>query len=86
MRALRAPAGRGEDVRLSVVVPCFNEEASVEGLHRAVTAALAELSDVDVEVVYVDDGSADGTLVALRRLAAGDPSVRYTSLSRNFGK
>ncbi|PSK67144.1 putative glycosyltransferase CsbB [Micromonospora sp. MH33] len=73
-------------MRLSVVVPCFNEEASVEGLHRAVTAALAELSDVDVEVVYVDDGSADGTLVALRRLAAADPTVRYTSLSRNFGK
>lgn len=86
MTAPRLRAGRGDDVRLSVVVPCFNEEASVEGLHRAVTAALAELSDVDVEVVYVDDGSADGTLVALRRLAAGDPSVRYTSLSRNFGK
>ncbi|MEH0972562.1 glycosyltransferase family 2 protein [Micromonospora sp. CPCC 205546] len=73
-------------VRLSVVVPCFNEEASVERLHTAVNAAVAELSDVEIEVVYVDDGSSDGTLVALRRLAAADPTVRYTSLSRNFGK
>ncbi|MEU2664271.1 glycosyltransferase family 2 protein [Micromonospora sp. NBC_01740] len=73
-------------VRLSLVVPCFNEEASVERLHTAVTAAVAELTDVDIEVVYVDDGSSDGTLVALRRLAAADPAVRYTSLSRNFGK
>lgn len=73
-------------MRLSVVVPCFNEEASVERLHTAVTAAVAELSDVEIEVVYVDDGSSDGTLAALRRLAATDASVRYTSLSRNFGK
>ncbi|MEV4388641.1 glycosyltransferase family 2 protein [Micromonospora sp. NPDC049580] len=73
-------------VRLSVVVPCFNEEASVERLHETVCAALAELPDVDVEVVYVDDGSEDGTLAALRRLAAADPAVCYTSLSRNFGK
>ncbi|MCI4061300.1 glycosyltransferase family 2 protein [Micromonospora sp. R77] len=73
-------------MRLSVVVPCFNEEASVERLHETVSAALAELPDVDVEVVYVDDGSEDGTLAALRRLAAADPTVCYTSLSRNFGK
>ncbi|SCL71885.1 Glycosyltransferase involved in cell wall bisynthesis [Micromonospora citrea] len=74
------------EVLLSLVVPCFNEEASVERLHAAVTAAVAELSDVEIEVVYVDDGSSDGTLAALRRLAATDPAVRYTSLSRNFGK
>ncbi|MFF5182006.1 glycosyltransferase family 2 protein [Micromonospora sp. NPDC000316] len=73
-------------LRLSIVVPCFNEEASVERLHESVTAALAELTDVDIEVVYVDDGSEDGTLAALRRLAAADPVVCYTSLSRNFGK
>ncbi|MFD6611708.1 glycosyltransferase family 2 protein [Micromonospora chalcea] len=73
-------------MRLSVVVPCFNEEESVERLHEMLSTALAELPDVDVEVVYVDDGSEDGTLAALRRLAAADPTVCYTSLSRNFGK
>ncbi|WFE34637.1 glycosyltransferase family 2 protein [Micromonospora sp. WMMD975] len=73
-------------MRLSLVVPCFNEEASVERLHETVHAALAGLADVEVEVVYVDDGSTDGTLEALRRLAAADANVHYTSLSRNFGK
>lgn len=72
-------------MRLSVVVPCFNEEASVERLHAAVGVATASLSD-DVEIVFVDDGSDDGTLTALRALAASDSSVKYTSLSRNFGK
>ncbi|WP_269474575.1 glycosyltransferase [Phytohabitans flavus] len=54
---------------LSVVVPCFNEEASVERLHAAVTAATAALT-TEIEIVFVDDGSDDGTLVALRGLAA----------------
>lgn len=72
-------------MRLSVVVPCFNEEASVDRLHSAVTLAVESLT-AEVEIVFVDDGSDDGTLVALRELAARDPSVKYTSLSRNFGK
>lgn len=72
-------------MRLSVVVPCFNEEASVDRLHSAVTLAVQALA-ADVEIVFVDDGSDDGTLAALRELAARDSSVKYTSLSRNFGK
>jgi glycosyltransferase involved in cell wall biosynthesis len=72
-------------MRLSVVVPCFNEEASVDRLHSAVTLAVKSLT-ADVEIVFVDDGSDDGTLAALRELAARDSSVKYTSLSRNFGK
>jgi glycosyltransferase involved in cell wall biosynthesis len=72
-------------MRLSVVVPCFNEEASVERLYAAVTTVTAALA-AEIEIVFVDDGSDDGTLVALRALAARDDSVRYTSLSRNFGK
>ncbi|MEH1123371.1 glycosyltransferase family 2 protein [Micromonospora sp. CPCC 206061] len=72
-------------MRLSVVVPCFNEEASVDRLHSAVTLAVQSLT-ADVEIVFVDDGSDDGTLAALRELATRDSSVKYTSLSRNFGK
>jgi len=85
-RAISDSAPPAVALRLSLVVPCFNEEASIDRLHRAVTAAVAPLSDVECEVIYVDDGSDDGTLAALRRLAAADPSVRYLSLSRNFGK
>ncbi|MFY1631711.1 glycosyltransferase family 2 protein [Solwaraspora sp. WMMB335] len=73
-------------MRLSVVVPCFDEEQSLTRLHAAVAEALAPLPDVDVEFVYVDDGSADGTLAGLRELADSDQRVRYLALSRNFGK
>ncbi|WSA10322.1 glycosyltransferase family 2 protein [Micromonospora sp. NBC_01813] len=79
----RAP---GSPLRLSIVVPCFNEERSIAQLHSAVAAALASSPEVEVEYVYVDDGSSDDTLATLRRLAATDSAVRYVALSRNFGK
>lgn len=68
---------------LSVVVPLFNESATVEELHRRLTAALAPLGDY--EVVLVDDGSHDGTWAMLRSLAAEDRHLRLVRLSRNFG-
>lgn len=73
-------------MHLSIVVPCFNEETSIEQLHDAITTVMAALPDDEVDIIYVDDGSSDGTLAILRRLAAADGAVRYTSFSRNFGK
>ncbi|MFC4105153.1 glycosyltransferase family 2 protein [Micromonospora zhanjiangensis] len=74
-------------LRLSLVIPCYNEEASIERLYDAVSRTIAAVGDdVEPEIVFVDDGSDDGTLRVLRHLAAGHPEVRYTSLSRNFGK
>jgi glycosyltransferase involved in cell wall biosynthesis len=70
---------------LSVVVPCFNEEQVLEALNQELHAQLRELA-VPYEVVFVDDGSTDGTLNLLRRFASRDHHVRYLSLSRNFGK
>ena len=67
---------------LSVVVPCFNEAPCVEAFVRAVR----ETGLGGVEFVFVDDGSTDGTLGIVKRLAAGDAAVRYVSFSRNFGK
>lgn len=72
-------------MRLSVVVPCFNEEQSVERLAEAVRGAL-EPATTDFEVLLVDDGSADGTLDALREIRRDDPRFGYVALSRNFGK
>ena len=66
-------------MRLSLVVPCFNEEASVERLHEAVTAAVAELTDVDFEVVYVDDGSSRRHPRGAARARRRRRRVRYTS-------
>ncbi|MER7762692.1 glycosyltransferase family 2 protein [Streptomyces sp. NPDC097619] len=72
--------------KLSVVVPCFNEEAVIEAFDREVREVLGTLP-VTYEICYVDDGSRDGTLPKLRRIAAehGD-RARYVSFSRNFGK
>ncbi|MBS2532857.1 glycosyltransferase family 2 protein [Catenulispora sp. NF23] len=72
-------------MRLSLVVPCFNEEAVLARLHEVVRAETAGIAD-EVELVFVDDGSSDGTLELLKKIAAQDPGAKYVSLSRNFGK
>ena len=70
---------------LSVVVPCFDEEAVIRETHRRLTAVLGEVPDLDFELVYVDDGSRDATLDVLRALQSSDSRVRVIALSRNFG-
>ncbi|WP_406135864.1 glycosyltransferase family 2 protein [Streptomyces sp. NBC_01089] len=72
-------------VHLSVVVPCYNEAEVIGDFHTALVAALEPTGET-FEICYVDDGSGDRTLNELRRLAADDTRVRYTSFSRNFGK
>src|SRR3954469_18191186 len=70
---------------LSVVVPCHDEEDVLPRLVEEVLAAL-EPTDVDVELVLVDDGSRDATMPVIRERHRRDPRVRYVTLSRNFGK
>jgi glycosyltransferase involved in cell wall biosynthesis len=65
------------------VVPAFNEEEGLLELHRRLTAVLENL-DADWEVLYVNDGSGDGTLSVLNGF--NDPRVAIIDLSRNFGK
>jgi glycosyltransferase involved in cell wall biosynthesis len=72
-------------MRLSVVVPCYNEEHGLAELHAELAGVLAALCP-DYEIVLVDDGSTDQTLARMRALTAVDPHVRYVALSRNFGK
>ncbi|MEU9108634.1 glycosyltransferase family 2 protein [Streptomyces xanthophaeus] len=72
--------------KLSVVVPCYNEEAVVDSFDVAIRKVLDALP-VDYEVCYVDDGSCDSTLGKLRKIAAEHGGrTRYVSFSRNFGK
>jgi glycosyltransferase involved in cell wall biosynthesis len=72
-------------VLISIVVPCYNEEAIVRRFHEHVTEELGSLGH-PVELVYVDDGSKDRTLAILQEIAESDPRTRYVSFSRNFGK
>lgn len=67
---------------LTAVVPCYNEAESIASTYAEI---VRDLGGYDLEVLFVDDGSTDGTLAALRELAATDPRVRYLSFSRNFG-
>lgn len=68
---------------LSIVVPARNEEATVGKFAETVFALGMENP---IEIVFVDDGSTDGTLAAVKALAAKDRRVGYVSFSRNFGK
>src|SRR5437588_1891417 len=71
--------------QLSIVVPLFNELGTLEELHRRLTAVLF-LIGLKSEIIYVDDGSTDGTAEAVAVIAAGDSHVRLISLARNYGQ
>lgn len=70
---------------ISVIIPCFNEEESIPLFYEAMEAIKPELKD-EFEYIFINDGSTDKTLSALRTLAAHDSHVTYLSFSRNFGK
>jgi glycosyltransferase involved in cell wall biosynthesis len=74
-----------EPPRLSVVVPAYNEAESLPELHRELKAAMESFGS-SWEVLYVDDGSRDGTDRVIEQLCATDPRARGILLSRNFGK
>ena len=71
--------------KLSIVVPCFNEEACIPELHRRLTAAAREAVGEAYEIVLVNDGSRDGSWPAMQELADTDPHVVGVNLSRNHG-
>ena len=70
---------------LSVIVPGLNEESAIPALVERLAPVLDSL-DLEWETIFVDDGSTDGTMAALRSLNARDPRFKAISLSRNFGK
>ncbi|MDB5568840.1 MAG: putative enzyme [Hyphomicrobiales bacterium] len=78
-------APRAAPPQLSVVVPMYNEEANLEPLVARLVPVLERCVDT-FEVIFVDDGSSDATLAALRAVHRLDPRLRAVSFSRNFGK
>lgn len=72
-------------IALSIVVPCFNEEACLAELHQRLGAAARIAVGEDYELVLVNDGSRDGSWALMEQLAAGDPHVVAVNLSRNHG-
>jgi dolichol-phosphate mannosyltransferase len=70
---------------LSIVVPCYNEEACLAELHARLGAAARQVADGAYELVLVNDGSRDGSWEMMQALAQGDPHVVAINLSRNHG-
>jgi Glycosyltransferases involved in cell wall biogenesis len=71
---------------LSVVVPCYNEEEALPIFYDEITKVAKELKELDLEYIFINDGSRDKTLDLLKELHKKDKKVRYVSFSRNFGK
>ncbi len=70
---------------LSVIVPCHNEESTLPVFYQELIRVLPQVP-ARLELILVDDGSRDGTLACMRRLAQEDNRVHYLSFTRNFGK
>lgn len=77
------PAGRRP--LLSIVIPCFDEEAVIGETVRRLRAFCDGLDGLDAELIFVDDGSRDRTRELLRAAAAADPRIRVLGFARNFG-
>jgi glycosyltransferase involved in cell wall biosynthesis len=74
---------------LSIIVPCFNEEQNIERCYNEIiahTAPFKSAYDIELEVIFVDDGSSDGTAEKLREFAKADRQIKFLIFSRNFGK
>lgn len=71
---------------ISVVVPCYNEQESIELYYSEFVKVMNTLDGADYELIFVDDGSSDATLAKIKELSAESKRVKYISFSRNFGK
>jgi glycosyltransferase involved in cell wall biosynthesis len=72
--------------KMSIVVPCYNEEEAIPIFYEALKKEAEALPDIELEIIYVNDGSRDRSLEEMKKLAAQDSCVHYVGLSRNFGK
>ncbi len=91
MEAVKTNCGKGAIVcmkLLSVIVPCYNEEENVRDFYDELfkNAAFFREKEIEVELLYIDDGSKDKTAERVRKLHDEDERVHLVSFSRNFGK
>lgn len=72
--------------KISVIVPCYNEEESLPLFYEETKKELVNITDCDYEFIFIDDGSKDHTIDVLKTLTYQDENCQYYSFSRNFGK
>ncbi len=71
---------------LSLVVPCYNEEEALPIFYEEACKVVSGMNELNIEMLFVDDGSHDNTIGVIKELADKDDRVHYVSFSRNFGK
>lgn len=72
--------------KISLIVPCYNEEQALPYLYEEITKLAAEMPEQEFEFVFINDGSKDKTLELVKQMRESDERVHYISFSRNFGK
>lgn len=72
--------------KVTVIVPCFNEQEAIPIYYKEMCKIMLQMQDVDMELLFVDDGSTDRTLSVMKALHTLDERCQYLSFSRNFGK
>lgn len=72
-------------MKISVIVPCYNEQEALPIFYKEITGIFADM-DCSYEIVFINDGSCDGTLKVMQELSQNNNNVFYLSFSRNFGK
>ena len=72
--------------KITLLIPCYNEEKSLDLLYSRIKKLYLGLPDYQLQILLVDDGSKDNTLAKMKELHVKDPVISYISLSRNFGK
>ena len=77
---------KGRKDKISIIVPCYNEEESLPLFYEEINKVSLRMKNVIFEFLFINDGSVDSTLDILKKLAISDKRVRYISFSRNFGK
>src|ERR1035438_5420647 len=70
---------------LSILTPCFNEEANVREVYQRVRAAIAAAGDYKYEHIFIDNASTDNTLGELKAIASNDKNIKVIRNTRNFG-
>ncbi len=72
--------------KITVIIPCLNEEEALPIYYQEMCHVMKQMNEVEVELLFVDDGSTDATLSVMKDLHKMDERCRYLSFSRNFGK
>ncbi len=76
---------RSADRIISIITPCYNEEANVREVYERVRSAITAIGGYSYEHIFIDNASRDDTLVELKKLAACDKNVKVIRNTRNFG-